>query len=415
MLLKQSMLLKFVVKSFGEISLLSKKLIFITEARFCKDKTGRIYSDSGFDQNLWTRYLSFFSEVVVFARVQNVVELNDSGNCLSDEKRICFVELPYYLGLKNLITKSHQMKKALKSGLAKYKGCSIIIRVPGAIGYSAANILCKLGQRYAIEVVGDPYEVFAKGNFNHPLRLLLQKVAVFQLKFVVKNASVVLYVTRYALQNRYPVRSGTPTFAISDVRLPDEYIANQAKTWTAKQVYSVLCVGSLAQMYKAPDIVLKAIQLFNKKNNNYKLSLKWLGDGEYRQSMELLAQELEIDEDVHFIGNVSSDEVFAAMGVADLFILASRTEGLPRVVVEAMGTGLPIIATRVGGIPELLHSDALVEKNDFHVLVDKISEFLSSDDLYDFQAKRNLIESHNFKTSMLNKQRMAFYSTIAGD
>ena len=407
------MLLKSTTNHFEGTSLVSEKLIFITEARFYKDKTGRMYCDAAFDQNLWNRYLNFFSEIVVFARVQNVAELNDLKNCLSNERRIRFVELPYYLGLRNLITKSYLMKKALRSGLAKYRGCSIIIRVPGAIGYSAANILRKLDQPYAIEVVGDPYEVFAKGNFNHPLRFLLQKVAVFQLKFVVYNASAALYVTRFALQNRYPVRSDTPTFATSDVRLPDDYIATQAKTWTAKQVYSILCVGSLAQMYKAPDIILKAIQVFN-KHNSYQLSLKWLGDGEYREPMQLLAKELGVDKVVDFLGNVSSDEVFSAMKATDLFILASRTEGLPRVVVEAMGTGLPIIATHVGGIPELLHSDALIEKNDFHALVDKISEFLDREDLYNSQAKRNLIESHNFKASILNKQRLAFYSTVAG-
>lgn len=391
----------------------SSTLVFITEARFYKDGSGYIYCDSGFDQNLWTRYLSFFNKIVVFARVEKVKRFDSSNKILYDKESIHFIELPYYIGLKNLILKSYELRKILNTELNNYKDCSILIRVPGAIGYTAAKILQQNGKRYSVEVVGDPYEVFAKGNFNHPLRILIQQFAVYQLKFVVHYASVVLYVTQSALQDKYPAKSEIPTFAISDVRLPDKYIANNAKLWVDKPIYSVLCVGSLAQMYKGPDIVLKAIQAINKKNFPYKLNLTWLGDGLYKSSMQMLAQDLGIDKDVHFLGNVSSEEVFMAMNRADIYVLASRTEGLPRVIVEAMGKGLPIIATRVGGVPELLDEEALIEKNDIEALISKIIDFLNNNKLYNFQAKRNLIESHKFKTSTLDEKRIAFYSAVA--
>lgn len=388
-------------------------LVFITEARFYKDKNNNIYCDPSFDQKLWSRYLSFFKRVVVFSRIENILNFEGNSNCLCINEKVSFVALPYYIGLKNLLLKNRLLKKTLHCELLKYNNCSIIIRVPGAIGFASANILRKHNIGYATEVVGDPYEVFGKGNFTHPLRLILQVVSVYQLKYVVKYTSAALYVTQLALQTKYPVQINTPQFAVSDVLLPDVYIAPQPKKWKSKPVYSILCVGSLAQMYKGPDVVLKAIQLFNLKNSQCQLELTWLGDGVFKQPMELLAKDLMVDNKVKFLGNVSSVEVFKAMNLADIYVLASRTEGLPRVIVEAMASGLPIIATSVGGVPELLDDMALINKNDYQSLAEKLGEFLRNHKLYDQQAERNLINSYEFRASALDKQRLAFYSAVA--
>ncbi|MBM3557790.1 MAG: glycosyltransferase family 4 protein, partial [Alphaproteobacteria bacterium] len=63
---------------------------------------------------------------------------------------------------------------------------------------------------------------------------------------------------------------------------------------------------------------------------------------------------LEIDSRVHFLGAVEHDQLPDVYGRADLFVLPSMAEAMPHVVAEAMASGLPVVATRVGGIPELL-------------------------------------------------------------
>lgn len=80
--------------------------------------------------------------------------------------------------------------------------------------------------------------------------------------------------------------------------------------------------------------------------------LNLVGDGELRGAMELEVEHLGLQNDVHFWG--LQDNVFPFLHSADIFVLPSNYEGIPMTLIEAMGTGLPIIATKVGGIPDML-------------------------------------------------------------
>ena len=64
--------------------------------------------------------------------------------------------------------------------------------------------------------------------------------------------------------------------------------------------------------------------------------LTWLGEGKHKEAMRKLASTLHISNDVIFKGNVSRDEVDETLRNTDLFLLVSRTEGLPRALIEAM-------------------------------------------------------------------------------
>lgn len=93
--------------------------------------------------------------------------------------------------------------------------------------------------------------------------------------------------------------------------------------------------------------------------------LHLVGDGESRPEMEVLAKELGIGDAVTFHGMQSN--VYPYLHDADIFVLPSLYEGIPMTIIEAMGTGLPIAASRVGGIPGLLdggESGMLIENDD---------------------------------------------------
>src|SRR5690606_12476224 len=90
------------------------------------------------------------------------------------------------------------------------------------------------------------------------------------------------------------------------------------------------------------------------------IRLRVVGDGRYREILENLARQLGVWDNVAFVGRLPAAEVRRELDNADLFVLASRTEGLPRAMIEAMARGLPCLGTRVGGIPELLPDDCLV-------------------------------------------------------
>ncbi|MFQ3647925.1 MAG: glycosyltransferase family 4 protein [Anaerolineae bacterium] len=78
-------------------------------------------------------------------------------------------------------------------------------------------------------------------------------------------------------------------------------------------------------------------------------------NAEYAAQLAAQAQALQIAERVQFVGKVSQRELAARFARARVAVLPSFSEGLPRVVLEAMLTGTPVIGTRVGGIPELIH------------------------------------------------------------
>ena len=82
-------------------------------------------------------------------------------------------------------------------------------------------------------------------------------------------------------------------------------------------------------------------------------SLVVIGSGSLRAKLERLARDLGISDRVHFLGNRSHLEVARWMNVADVLCLASRNEGMPNVVLEARASGLPVVATPAGAIPEL--------------------------------------------------------------
>lgn len=108
-------------------------------------------------------------------------------------------------------------------------------------------------------------------------------------------------------------------------------------------------VGRLTEV-KGCDIFLKGAKKVSEQVKNIKFLV--VGDGELREQIHTLAKDLDISEKVIFTGmRTDIPQIFRAL---DIFVLTSRNEGLGRVLVEAMVSGVPIVASNVGGVPEVL-------------------------------------------------------------
>lgn len=83
-----------------------------------------------------------------------------------------------------------------------------------------------------------------------------------------------------------------------------------------------------------------------------RLKFIFVGDGSLRKALEKKACELGLDETILFLG--LRDDVPELLAISDLFVLSSLYEAQGRVIVEAMAAGLPVIATRVGGVPDVV-------------------------------------------------------------
>ncbi len=117
-----------------------------------------------------------------------------------------------------------------------------------------------------------------------------------------------------------------------------------------------LVVGTVGRLAAVKDqaTLLRAFALLGRREPamEHRLRLVLVGDGPERESLQALAGELGILERTWFAGD--RDEVPELLRLFDLFVLPSLGEGISNTLLEAMATGLPVVATRVGGNPELV-------------------------------------------------------------
>ena len=121
------------------------------------------------------------------------------------------------------------------------------------------------------------------------------------------------------------------------------------ESYEAGETVNILHVGRFDVPKNHPGL-LRAFRKLHDRQLQCRLHL--VGDGDSRKEMEALAEELGISAFVTFHG--MQGNVYPYLHDADIFVLPSLYEGIPMTVIEAMGTGLPIGATRVGGIPDLI-------------------------------------------------------------
>lgn len=114
---------------------------------------------------------------------------------------------------------------------------------------------------------------------------------------------------------------------------------------------TVLTVGRLLPV-KGHDVLLRAFAEVRTRVPQARLVI--VGDGTLRAELHVMVKELGLGEAVEFVGDIDAAGVRAQLGRSRVFALPSRSEGLPLALLEAMAAGVPAVASRVGGIPEVL-------------------------------------------------------------
>jgi glycosyltransferase involved in cell wall biosynthesis len=118
---------------------------------------------------------------------------------------------------------------------------------------------------------------------------------------------------------------------------------------------AVLFVGRLEEI-KRVDRIIDAFQRLNPSSRSYHLYLA--GKGTLKQELEEHVREKQLEKFVTFLGHVHHDELPGFYNMADTLVLPSEMEGVPMVILEALACGTPVVATKVGGIPDLVTSGA---------------------------------------------------------
>jgi len=115
----------------------------------------------------------------------------------------------------------------------------------------------------------------------------------------------------------------------------------------------VLFVGRLYHR-KGIDTLLRAVPPVLKEFSNVKFVISGTGFKQKEESLRNLAKELDIEDHVKFLGYVPDEKLPLLYSASDIFVLPAIYENFPFAILEAQSTGLPVISTKVGGIPEFL-------------------------------------------------------------
>jgi glycosyltransferase involved in cell wall biosynthesis len=325
----------------------------------------------------------------------------------ADGEGVSFANIPNYMGALQYLLKGHQVKSAIRAAIERKD--AVILRVGSNLANCLQPLLRRTGHPYGVEVVADPYDVFAPGSIRHPLRPFFRWFFPYQLRQQCLQACAAAYVTQTALQTRYPPDKEALLTHFSDVELSDAaFVAAPRSTFPIQQPITLIFVGTLAQLYKAPDILIQAVARCVQQGLNLRLVM--IGEGQYRAQLEAQAIALGLTDRIQFLGQLSAgEEVKAQLDQADLFVLPSHQEGLPRAMVEAMARALPCIGSTMGGIPELLSPDEMVPPGDVEALAARIAAIVTDPERMARLSAANLEKARDYRDDILKERRIAFY------
>ncbi|MCR4412033.1 MAG: glycosyltransferase family 4 protein [Thermoguttaceae bacterium] len=385
------------------------ELMLLIDHCFQRDAHGVIFSPQNYNYPLLAgRYLAVFDQVRVLARVRPAQRPRAAGQ-FAEGQAVRIEPVGTWHGPVEFLRQWTAVSGAIDEHLRRES--AVLLVAPGIVGGLAYRWLREQRRPYAVEVVGDPWECFAPGSVRHPLRPVFRRVFSMLLRRQCAHACAVAYVTEHALQRAYPPGPHAYQTHYSSIELRrDGFVAVPRPVRTVGP-YRLITVGSLAQMYKGADVLIRAVA--ENVRLGWDLRLTLVGDGKHRAELHMLAAQLGVGGRVVFRGQLPAGEAIRTeLDHADLFVLPSRTEGLPRAAIEAMARGLPCIGSTVGGFPELLPGEDLVRPDDAAALAAKIREVLADPARRERMSKRNLSRAKDYREDILSLRRRAFYERL---
>ncbi|NLE05408.1 MAG: glycosyltransferase family 4 protein [Crenarchaeota archaeon] len=229
------------------------------------------------------------------------------------------------------------------------------------------------------------------------------------MKVTISNSFRILYVTDRFLQSRYPSPPIAKTVNASNVDLA-EYNRDVLKQRLAKPAKEIIVFGMIGNFKTTYKGVHTAIEALSQIKDKYKFVFKVLGKGDTLKYINL-AKDFDIDDYVFFCGSLPNGRpVLNWLDQLDIYLQPSLAEGLPRALIEAMSRGLPCVASKTGGIPELLEPRFLHNPGNAKDLKNKILYILSLN-LSEI-SKENFDRVKQYNSNSLNKKRFVFFEDL---
>jgi glycosyltransferase involved in cell wall biosynthesis len=174
----------------------------------------------------------------------------------------------------------------------------------------------------------------------------------------------------------------------------------------------LFCIGMLEE-WKGFDIIIEAISEIKKEIPLVHLLIA--GSGREEQNLKKLVTELNLEQNVRFLGFVSGREKYSFYKSSDIFILPSRHDSFPIVILEAMACGKPIVASNVGAISEIVingENGFLFEPENINDLTKKTIMLLNDKNLREKMGRLGENTISNFSWENIALQTVTVYKGI---
>lgn len=375
----------------------------------------KLFADKYYVQGIenvgfFERYLDCFDNVKVIARVEKVDFLPENHELFEHDNIKIQPLLTSGTGLSSLSDINRI------ASLITADNSFVILRTPGILAYLLSLVFIVRSINFSIEVVTNPVQ-----ETNHLTNNLLLK-AVFRIIFInifklqLRKTRFASFVTRFEIQQVFLSNNqvSSPRFnsnyssvSLTHENYADEKLLNaRINRYSENDTKTLLFMGVLDRDFKGLDIFLK---LMADLPENYNAIV--VGDGVLLPQYKMMARELEISSRIDFRGYISSlEKKKEIMAEADFFILTSRREGLPRVVIEAMASGLPCLCSAVSGVRELVNEKYIFAVNDFKQAKQILTNISKAE--YEEMSKKNHALSYEYNYSKLSEKRKSFYLKV---
>lgn len=341
-----------------------------------RDEQGRYYTSNGLGRYLQVMLERYPFEVVLAA--PTTTQPLEHLRYPLPATRVTVYELPYFETFLGSVKVRAKLVSRLRAFLREHPVDVLWLRYPGAYG----TVLWREAKRTAVpvfyQIVGDPVSLLQDSphlrGWSKWLAVQVARWHEYTLRRQLSNTPAVA--NSSALSERF-VRHGAPLPIITVSTLIQQDFFQREDTCLSSPI-GVLFVGALRHE-KSVETLIGAVGVLQKRGLDVHLHL--VGDGPRRADLEQEARRVLTPGTWHFHGFLTDPKALHAHYVqADLFVLSSVSEGLGRVLLEAMARGVPVVATRVGGIPDLVRHEEnglLVPPRDPQAMAEAMARLIS--------------------------------------
>ena len=370
---------------------------------------GHYYFKNSEWKEFYDRYLRVFDVIRICNRVIEEAELNPSRVPIMDE-RIEIKPIPIFHGPYQYLSKFFAVGKAMRSAT---DGCdAAVLRLPSTVAQRLSRHVKHSRIPFAVEVVFDAHDgALAADSF---ITRIIWYIIDAQMKKTCYRADGISCVTEKYLQKRYfSLKPNHFTSHYSTLSLNKSFYSNprlfpDKKEFTIAHVDNQLCLNGR----KGTKQVIDALFLLSQKN--IFINAIFAGEDRGHNTQDILdyAKRKGLTGRVSCPGYLSRIQLSNLLDSADLFVLPTKAEGLPRVVIEAIAKGLPVVTSPVSGNPELISQNYLVDYKDVEGIAAKIEALVTQKVLYEKASYDNYHKSLEYESSLLEARRDAFYSKL---